>query len=480
MPLILRAARLGRARLSSRLLRGTSTLSPFSAASFVAESHYWGLLLLLLHRMADGLSVASGIAGLISLGLQTANALVQFYTSYKDRDANIARTTGRLESLATTFCALDANIQRRKFQPNEKSLIDQINYSVRHCEEAVLELQDECKKLTETSSGSLKSAAKVAGRRVAYPFRESTLKKLDENVGELRDGLSLALDVLQLQDNQTTQDDISEVRSLIELMRATQISSSIRDWLQAPDVSVNHYAACAKRHPGTGGWLVKGSVFRTWLTQENSFLWLNGFAGCGKSVLCSTAIQYAFRQRAAKAGIAFFYFTFNDESKQDESALLRALLSQLTGQLPEGDAILTRLRDTYKSGPPPAAVLIEHLRYVIQKFIHVYILIDALDESPRGGRRDAVLHSIRTIREWTWPGLHFLVTSRDILDIRESLYATRDQEAVMKCTEIDQDIVNFITEKLNTDLKLRRKWQAEERGRIQNTLAERAQGVYVI
>jgi hypothetical protein len=428
--------------------------------------------------MADGLSIGAGAAGLISFGLQATNALVQFYTSYKDRGANVARTTGRLESIAATFRALDTNIQQRKFRQDEKSLISQIEGSVLQCEEAIQDLQDECKKLTETSSGSVKSAVKVAGRRIAYPFRESTLKKLDEYVGELRGNLSLALNVLQLQDNQTTQDDIAQVKSLMEFMRATQISSSLRDWLQAPDVSVNHYAACAKRHPSTGNWLVEGPAFRTWLSQENSFLWLNGFAGCGKSVLCSTAIQYAFRQRKEKVGIAFFYFTFNDESKQDESALLRALLLQLTGQLPSGDAILSSLRDEYKSGPPSATVLIDRLRHVVENFLHVYILIDALDESPQGGLQDAVLRSINTMREWSWPGLHLLVTSRDLPDIRDSLHATSNQEVVMKRTEIDQDIANFITDKLDTDLKLRRKWHAE-RDRIQTALSERAGGVYV-
>ncbi|KAL4972292.1 hypothetical protein BDW66DRAFT_144549 [Aspergillus desertorum] len=58
-----------------------------------------------------------------------------------------------------------------------------------------------------------------------------------------------------------------------------------------------------------------------WTSQNNSFLWLNGFAGCGKPVLCSAVIQHTFGQHRNRAdvGIAFFYFEFSDESKQDES-----------------------------------------------------------------------------------------------------------------------------------------------------------------
>jgi hypothetical protein len=78
------------------------------------------------------------------------------------------------------------------------------------------------------------------------------LNKLDEDVGEMRNYLSFALDVLQLQDSRTLQEDLAEAKLVIELIRTTQISVAIRDWLRAPDVSVNHNAARTKRHPGTG------------------------------------------------------------------------------------------------------------------------------------------------------------------------------------------------------------------------------------
>lgn len=71
------------------------------------------------------------------------------------------------------------------------------------------------------------------------------------------------------------------------------------------------------------------------------------------------------------------------------------------------------------------------------------------------------------------PGLHLLVTSRDELDIRESLDVASDEKVAMKNDGIDQDIGNFISEKLSSDFKFRTKWQAH-RDRIQEALAERA------
>ena len=224
-------------------------------------------------------------------------------------------------------------------------------------------------------------------------------------------------------------------------------------------------------------WLLKNSTFTTWLIEENSFLWLHGFAGTGKSVLCSTAIQFVFRHRRSdpQIGIAFFYFTFNDESKQDESAMLRALLLQLSGQLPNGHSKLARLHHTYHSGIPPSLVLTEHLHQLVQKFQHVYIVLDALDESPRNGARDQVLDTLEAMKKWSLRGFHLLVTSRDEVDIRDSLNPSLHQQVKMENGGIDKDIAEFILSRLHNDRKLR-KWSLYQ-SRIQETLIERAQGV---
>ena len=429
-----------------------------------------------LASMSDPLSIAAGAAGLISLGIQVTQSLVDFYNAYRNRDSDLIHTTARLESLLSIFQSLEQTLSDRKFQADERGLINNIEASIQNCDELIQELQDECQKFTQTSSG-IKTAVRVAGRRVTYPFRQSTLQKLDEDINEIRTNLSSALDVLQLKDNQRIQDDVTEIKVLVDLVRNSQISSNLRDWLKAPDATINHNAACAKKHPGTGAWLVNGAEFSTWLKEENSFMWVNGFAGSGKSVLCSTAIQSAFRHRSSnsRVGIAFFYFTFNDESKQDLSAMLRALLLQLSSQLQDGHLDLTRLQDSYKISTPPSPVMIQYLRRLIQRFHEVYIMLDALDESPRNGSREDVLDAIEEIREWNLQGLHLFITSRDMSDIRDSLNPSVCQQVTMQNEGINKDIADFVSGLLGTDRRLR-KW-LPYRDKIQETLTKRAQGV---
>lgn len=427
--------------------------------------------------MSEPLSVAAGVAGLISLGIQVTEGLVRFYTSYKNQDANVARTTEKLENLLVTFRCLNDALQKRIFRPEEQELIKKIQSSVQQCDELIQELQQECDGFKKDPTNGLGKAIKVAGRRLAYPFRQSTLQKLNEDIDEIRENLSLAFDVLQLRDHKQTQDDIAEINALLQLMRLSQISKDVHDWFNPPDATVNHNGACAKRHPGTGMWFINSDQFNTWLAQGNSLLWIKGFAGSGKSVLCSTAIQHVFRQKRyePKVGVAFFYFTFNNESKRDASAMLRALIMQLSGQMKEGHNDLRRLQIRYKQGVPPTPVLTEHLQSLIKKFDQVYILLDALDESPRYRQREKVLDLLLEMKDWALPGLHMLVTSRDEVDIRQALTPVCNQETGMKNAEIDKDIGNSISYRLMTDVRLQ-KWTAH-RDRIQEALSSRACGV---
>jgi len=430
--------------------------------------------------MADPLSVAGSVVGIVSLGIGITKSLVDFYTIARDQKSNTASTAEKLNRLLDLLEILHRRLIDRTFRPDERDLLDNIERSIRACDELIRELETENKKFKDRPNHNIPAAALTATRRLAYPFRQSTLQKLDGDIDETFSHLSLALQVLQKKNIANVQDDIEDAKSLLELVRADQISSRIRDWLKAPDASVEYNRACKKRHPGTGLWLVEGSSFSSWLENLNSFLWLNGFAGCGKSVICSTAIQYAFRHRrsSSRIGIAFFFFVFDDKSKQSASAMLRALVLQLSSQLKDNTP-LWRLHDGYHNTTPPDHALADSLRQLIRKFDHVYILFDALDEIPRGKHRGDVLQTLVDLRHWSEPGLHLLFTSRDEPDIRHVLCnefgALDDQILSMKNESVNCDIAAFVSQHLRHNRKLH-KWK-DHHDRIEAVIAGRAKGV---
>ncbi|KAL4778820.1 hypothetical protein BJX76DRAFT_362362 [Aspergillus varians] len=428
--------------------------------------------------MADPLSIASGVAGFLSLGIQVTQSLIEFYSAYKGQAADLVQITRNLEGLLGCFRTLDTALQNRLQRADEQELLQGVNNAVSASREVIVELQAECQKFQKEPTASLKHRIQGAGRRATYPFRKSTLQKLEEDIAEIREHLSLALDVLQLKSSNELQEQISDLKPFLQRIDAMHLSSTIRDWLTAPDATSNHNIACEKHHTGTGLWFVDSYFFKNWRLKCNSFLWINGFAGSGKSVLCSTAIQSTFResQHQHGVGIGFFYFSFNDETKTTNSGMLRALLLQLSAQLEDGAKDLQQLHAVYNSGTPPVDALLKSLGNIIGKFNSSYILLDALDESLRDCEREDVLKSIETMRQWCLPGFHLLVTSRDELDIRQALEPSSDEEIKMRNADADKDIRNFVSYQLSHDLKFQ-KWKARH-GEIRDNLMKRAQGMF--
>jgi ankyrin repeat domain-containing protein 50 len=115
----------------------------------------------------------------------------------------------------------------------------------------------------------------------------------------------------------------------------------------------------------------------------------------------------------------------------------------------------------------------------VRAFEHVYIILDALDESPRIKHRRGLFKALVIIREWLKPGLHLLVTSRDEADIRDVLYdelcASPDEIISIKNDSVDSDIASFVSSYLKTSRGLR-KWE-KYHDQIEKALTERAIGV---
>ncbi|KAF4968276.1 hypothetical protein FZEAL_10414 [Fusarium zealandicum] len=428
--------------------------------------------------MADPLSIAGSAVGIISLGITVAQGLFNYYTAFRDKNSDVGFTTKKLNRLSELLQTLQLQLEQRQFRIDEQELCSSIPRYIEESEELIQDLDAELQKLRSSASCGSLYQARAAGRRLIYPLRQSTLQKLDEDIDALVVCLSFALQLLQQNDIGRIQNDLEDAGALLDLVRASQISSDITTWLKAPDASINFNDAMKKKHPGTGKWLVDGSAFTGWLEKPNSFLWLVGFAGCGKSVLCSTAIQAAHRHRRGnpQIGIAFFYFTFNDEGKQDSSAMLRALVLQLSSQKDNEHSILSRLHDKYRNATPSDQALIDCLRQLVRSFTDVHICVDALDESPRDAHREGVLQVIADLRAWSEPGLHLLVSSRDEIDIREDLDASPEEAVQMRNESVDEDIASFVSQNLRENRRLR-KW-TDYHGKIETAFTTRAQGVF--
>jgi hypothetical protein len=139
--------------------------------------------------------VAGSAVGVISLGIQVCQGLMQYYGSWKDGRENIVTMCKSVGSLAETLKVLRKNVDGKSLAGDATK---NVQSSMAACLGGIKELEDELARVQEVKGSNLRSKIHEQGRRLLYPFRESTLVKLKEIVSDIRDNLSLAVETLHL------------------------------------------------------------------------------------------------------------------------------------------------------------------------------------------------------------------------------------------------------------------------------------------
>ena len=371
-------------------------------------------------------------------------------------------------------------ITRKRKHESEK-VQQQCSSYINECEVYVVELHLKAEKFTTKPSPDgisrllkwFRYDAPLFGRRVVYPFRKETLQKLERNITDTISRLNLASHLLKHEDLHRINENTNYALTILELVKADHVKSDILHWFRAPDAKINFSAAYDKRHPYTGRWLVNGDAFKSWLDKPNSFIWIYGSTGTEKSILASTAIREVFLCKKTRPGIgiAFFFFKFDDETKQDASGMLRGLILQLSSQCEDThdlDALYVRYRDT----APPYDALIECLKQIVSRFRDVYLILDALDECPLVSNREAMLDTLVQLHNSLGNRVHILATSREEIDIKDAIGSLLDGKIPMRNQEVQRDIALFIKDRLNSSSLLKR-WEAYHI-RIEAVLTQRA------
>ncbi|KAI9764110.1 MAG: hypothetical protein M1840_008670 [Geoglossum simile] len=249
-------------------------------------------------------------------------------------------------------------------------------------------------------------------------------------------------------------------------------------WLQYTDPSTNHNAACEKREPLTGNWLLQSDNFAKWKRESKQFLWLHGIPGCGKTILSSTVVEHikATCKRDCHCQYIFYYFDFNDSKKQEVASLLRSILAQLASRdlktLNEVES-LYRQNDRGKQQPDKKSLL-SVLLSVLQSPPRTYLIIDALDECSQRGEMLKVLSNIyqRCSKE-----VNILVTSRKEYDIELVLDDLATSIIGIQQTAVDSDIRIHVKNCLAEDVKLK-KWPPVVKKEVEDALVRGAHGMF--
>ncbi|KAI9766660.1 MAG: hypothetical protein M1839_004783 [Geoglossum umbratile] len=469
--------------------------------------------------MAEVLGIASGAAGLVSLGITVCQGLLAYYSAWKDSDSTVETMYNSVENVTKTLVFLKITIESQRFSPGA---IAQAKESVASCEGGIKSLGKKLEKVRTTPlNDGWREKTKAHSRKALYPFKEPTLLKLRDTANDLRDQLGLALSAFQIDASEVSlqkldalqaqfvivsqtidgirgqvarmssgsgglREEVEKISSGVDVLAAAQQAkylSTIYDWLSPLSGRFENKQqdtfGVSGRQDGSGRLLLQTSEFNLWVEGDGrKALWCPGIPGAGKTVLASFIIDHLQKTfKGLDVGIAYAYCSYKEAEDQTPVNLLADLLRQLLLQKPVLSDQIKSLYEGHipKKTRPTIAECSALVKDAVAAFSKVFIVIDALDECPeKNNHRGTLLAQIRRLQ----PGTSFFVTSRNIFNISDEF---RD-DYHLEIRASNQDITRYLQERLSAASKLSVYTDKDPKLRdtITSTIVTKAQGMFLL
>ena len=195
-------------------------------------------------------------------------------------------------------------------------------------------------------------------------------------------------------------------------------------------------------------------------------------------MLSSTVLEHIL-QEGPKNNVAYFYFDFNDNTKQYHDKMLRSVTMQLFSNHQSIPEPLLFLFKSCQSGakPPQTKDLETLLKALIDLSEKTFIILDALDECED---RQELLSFIENAIGWKSQKLNVIMTSRKLKVFEDFSVAETEERSrlAIQNGKLDEDIRSYVHGKLQNDRSFKR-WRGHPKVReeIEIKLMEKCDGM---
>src|SRR6266516_705343 len=225
------------------------------------------------------IALASSVAGLLSLVIQVAEIRHRYFSSVNSSSKTIKGYFRELEVLKLVL---------RKFDNLAKDPLTATYFSsenitiVEGCRE---ELEDLRTKLHKRSGDS---TFPKSLNRLTWPFVEDETQRLVAVFHRYQASFHAVISAEHFK---------FHVESLAEISKSTNEDAqeklrSLVAWISPANPTSNHVTARERHESMTGHWLLDSKAFAQWSTAQQSSMWIYGIPGAGKTILCSTVIDF--------------------------------------------------------------------------------------------------------------------------------------------------------------------------------------------
>ncbi|KAL6833705.1 ankyrin repeat-containing domain protein [Trichoderma sp. SZMC 28015] len=261
---------------------------------------------------------------------------------------------------------------------------------------------------------------------------------------------------------------------------------SLEKWLQPTDFLSPGSEFMKHLHsyvPGTGGWIHKSPVFRTWTNVDansdqdhvgGSCLHVRGVAGSGKSVFSASTV----RQLQESGNIVLFFF-FRQIVDKNHSAnyLVRDFTAQLLPHCPALVTTLTAISQDHAISRNENSLvwpaLVEALTKSISK--NVYCVVDALDEMDDGDF-EGMTSRLVELGTAAPEKIKVLMTSRPLPKIEQAFNNRGIVRLKLDPALLFPDVARYVDARM---AKLEPPLSDDKNELIKQTICERANGLFL-
>ncbi|KAJ7455528.1 hypothetical protein FB451DRAFT_1278062 [Mycena latifolia] len=421
----------------------------------------------------DPFSLATGIAGLVSLAAQLGSSLAAFQHSYRGARESYDRLASELAAVLSTLSLLQIHIKKGLHLGATMLLQEPVD----QCAATLAKIRDECFPDKPMSKRRRWVWAYSDERRVLDFIAMLERYKGIFNVA-LNLDLSGQVDRLQLGISQLLVGQESDRQEAAATKNDDQLSK-ILDWLKPVNMKARLETIVQLRQQGTCQWVLDSPVFKDWeKATSGSLLWLQGIPGNGKTVISSVLMNHLVEKCTRDDAVLYAFCEFRDKQSIDPLVILRTFLSQLLraypGKITPDFSDLVDEERKRESPPNIISTLEALIRRAARRFLRVHIVLDGLDECEDRGSLLELLHTL--VMDMAF---NVCVASRPEPDIQEALSSTTTISLQMQeeRAHVHQDIVHHINRELELRRELRR-LPKKLKDEIRATLESKASGMF--
>ncbi len=411
--------------------------------------------------MADPLSVAASIAGVIALVDLVFSRLVKYAKSASNAATEAKAWVAEVNIVGGLLSNLSRLARALEDEPFDPALR---MHHIDGCHRVLNDMHNLLKRAEKDLESSTQFTA--LQRKLKWPLSVDRIRELMADLSRHKASIELALSAdsmngilrcLGLGNNiqASTSEILAEVRDTKRITARIQLDGERRrvlDFFLKVNPQDRYETSLSLRHPRTGLWLLRLAAFQTWIDAVGSKLWLTGIPGAGKTVLAGSVIEAALAKGTESVAIAFFFCDYKDEKTHLPINILGALASQLAMQKDTAYSTLVKYYQELHPARqlarnPTADGLRASLSEMLLQFDRTYVIADGLDEC--GGHVDEV---VAAIAPWAADEdrLSIALLSRNEANIRGYLKAGYENVEIAAHTE---DVVEYATAQIEERIR---------------------------